>query len=39
VYDALIAATAAYHELELVTLGRRAARVDEAVGVHSGLLA
>jgi len=39
VSDALIAAMAACHEHELVTLGRRAASVDEAVGVRSRLLA
>ena len=38
VYDALIGATAAYHEHELVTLDRRAGRVYEALGVRSRLL-
>jgi len=39
VYDALIGATAAYHEHELATLDRRAARVYDALGVRSRLLA
>jgi alpha-D-ribose 1-methylphosphonate 5-triphosphate synthase subunit PhnG len=36
---ALVGATAAYHELELATLDRRAVRVYEALGVRHRLLA
>lgn len=38
-YDALVAETARLHELELVTLDRRASATYEAVGVIATLLA